>query len=143
MKAVAKTGFVADASVAIAWVVESQSAPQTDELLSIVAEGAPLHVPAIWPYEVSNTLLTLERRTRIDGGQGTRALEILTRLNPTVDGDGPHVAMERTRDLARKYTLTVYDAAYLELALRRRLPLASRDSALVQAAELAKVPNLL
>ena len=143
MKAAAKTGFVADASVAIAWVVESQSGPQTDELLSTVADGAPLHVPAIWPYEVSNTLLTLERRSRIDSGQATRAHEILTRLNPTVDGDGPHIAMERTRELARKYSLTVYDASYLELALRRKLPLASRDSALLNAAKAAKVPNLL
>lgn len=143
MKAVAETAFIADASVAIAWVVQSQSTLHTDELLSSVAAGAALYVPAIWPYEVSNTLLTLERRARLDKTQTVRAMQILNRLNPVIDGDGPHITMDRTRELARKFTLTVYDAAYLELALRRRLPLASRDAALIAAENHSKVHNLL
>ena len=88
-------------------------------------------------------MLTLERRARLDKTQTVRAMQILNRLNSVIDGDGPHITMDRTRELARKFTLTVYDAAYLELALRRRLPLASRDAALIADANHSKVHNLL
>ncbi len=129
-----KDGFVADASVAVSWAVLSQSSGQTDSLLDAIAAGTPFYVPALWLYEAANALLLLSRRKRIGPDQHSRACRMLARLNPVVDEDGHRHALGRTTELAGKHALTVYDAAYLELALRRGLPLATRDVGLIHAA---------
>jgi len=127
-------GFVADSSVAMAWVVRSQSSPQCDELLTGIGEGRPFIVPGLWMMEVANALLMLTRRKRITREHGETARRLLRQLAPEVDGEGPAISLDRVYDLAGQHALSVYDAVYLELSLRRGLPLASRDASLRKAA---------
>ena len=136
-------GFIADSSVGVAWAVDSQASEATDTLLDEVASGTSVVVPTLWPFEVANSLLTLLRRKRILAPERERALAALVRLPLTVDDDGPRLALGRISELAAEYDLSVYDAAYLELAMRRRLPLASRDEALRRAARICRVKLML
>ena len=136
-------GFVADASVGVAWAVHSQSIEATAQLLDEVASGRPFVVPVLWMFEVANGLLALTRRKRIDALQCARARLALNRLTPAVDDEGARFALTRVSELADKYRLSVYDAAYLELAQRRGVPLASRDTELNKAAKLMGVRTLL
>jgi predicted nucleic acid-binding protein len=136
-------GFIADSSVAIAWVVLSQSSIETDQLLDEVKAGTSFVVPVLWMFEVANALLALRRRRRIQGAEYIQGLVDLADSRPLVDDEGPLRALDAISKLADKYELSVYDGVYLELALRRSLPLASRDSALNKAAKRAGVRTLL
>lgn len=90
-------------------------------------------VPAIWPLEVANGLLVGERRGRITRVQGTRLAEcLLAALELEVDDVGD--IFKNILPLAREYGLSVYDASYLELAIRQGLPLATHDGPLAKAA---------
>ena len=91
-------------------------------------------VPALWTFEVVNSLVVLMRRKRLRTELYARARQALSRLNPIIDEEGPRIALTVTADLAVKHGLSVYDATYLELAIRRGLPLASRDRAINAAA---------
>ncbi len=132
-------GFVADSSVGVAWAIHSQASEATDALLEQVAAGTPLVVPSLWPFEVANSLLVLLRRKKILAEERDRALDALARLPFLVDEEGSRLAFEKISELAAEHGLSVYDAAYLELALRRKLPLASRDDALCSAAKECRV----
>ncbi|OGQ78389.1 MAG: hypothetical protein A2289_25005 [Deltaproteobacteria bacterium RIFOXYA12_FULL_58_15] len=138
-----KNGFVADANVGVAWAVYSQASPETDFLLDAVASGEQLFVPSLWPFEVANALTVLVRRKKILQGDRETALQALSSLPLIVDEEGISRAFRETAVLANKTGLTVYDAAYLELAIRRRLPLATTDLELVKIAERHKVHLLL
>jgi predicted nucleic acid-binding protein len=127
-------GFVADASVGVAWVVSSQSSAASAILLDDVADGKPLVVPGLWMFEVANALLVLMRRKKIQPQQAARARGALSRLHPVIDDDGPRLALHRIWELAEEFALSIYDAVYLELAQRKGLPLASRDAGLRSAA---------
>lgn len=134
--------FVVDASVGFAWVYQDQATPETDQLLNAVAAGATVIVPALWYLEMSNVLLIAQRRRRLTPVQRQAALEKLTALQFTVDEEGARHAFGKTSELAEKYGLTIYDATYLELALRRSLPLATRDKSLKTAARQCSVKAL-
>jgi len=136
-------GFIADSSVGVAWAVHSQASAATDELLDRVAAGTPLVVPTLWPFEVANSLLVLLRRKKLLAAERDRAIAALARLPLVVDDDGPRLALGRISELAAEHGLSVYDATYLELAVRRKLPLASRDEALRKAAQGCHVKLLL
>jgi predicted nucleic acid-binding protein len=136
-------GFIADSSVGVAWAVPSQASSAADDLLDAVAAGTPLVVPTLWPLEVANALLVLLRRKRILVPERDRALAALARLPLLVDEESPRLALGRISTLAGEHGLSVYDAAYLELAVRRKLPLASRDQALCRAAQNCRVKLLL
>jgi predicted nucleic acid-binding protein len=136
-------GFIADSSVGVAWAVASQANDATDKLLDEVAAGTPVVVPTLWSFEVANSLLVLLRRKRILAPERDRALGALARLPVVVDDEGPRFALGRISELAGEHGLSVYDATYLELALRRKLPLASRDEALCKAAQGCRVKLLL
>jgi len=138
-----RSGFVADSSVGVAWAVASQSSQATEHWLDEVASGTPLVVPVLWGFEVANALLVLKRRKRIEPEEYAGARRALSGLAPAMDDEGPRGALGKISDLAEKHGLSVYDAACLELALRKRLPLATRDAALNQAARLAGVRTLL
>jgi predicted nucleic acid-binding protein len=112
-------------------------------LLDEVAAGKPFVVPALWMFEVANALLVLMRRKKIHLQQAARARGALSRLHPFIDDEGPRLALHRIWELADGFTLSIYDAVYLELAQRKGLPLASRDAALRRAAEKCAVPLLL
>ena len=115
------------------FISDVELTPQTDHLLNEVAAGATVIVPALWFLEMSNVLLIAQRRHRLTAGQRKAAMEKLTAMQLTVDEEGTRNAFGKTSELAEKYGLTIYDATYLELALRRSLPLASRDEALRNA----------
>jgi len=104
-------------------------------LLRIAEDGAI--VPAIWHLEVGNILLAAERRHILDAGQRTEILHHLAVLPIITDPETAPHAWTRILPLARDYALSLHDAAYLELALRRQLPLASFDASLLRAAEAA------
>jgi predicted nucleic acid-binding protein len=131
--------FVADASVAIAWAHPGQATAATQAMLQSVRDGATVHVPALWPLEVANALLVLTRRHVITNDERRKALRWISVLSFTVDHEMSTIAFERLSDLADKYALSVYDAAYLELAQRLRLPLACKDGPLLKAAVKAGV----
>lgn len=135
--------FVADASVALSWAVASQSSSATDRLLGQVADGCRIFVPSLWPFEVANSLVVLRRRNKILPDDYLTARALITRLRASVDEEGSGVALTRVADLALEYELSVYDAAYLELAIRKQLALASRDGSLNRAAARCGVALLL
>ena len=136
-------GFIADSSVGVAWAVHSQASDASDQLLEEVAAGTPVIVPALWPFEVANSLLVLLRRKKLRAEEREQALAALARLPLVLDEDGPRLALGRISELAAEHGLSVYDATYLELAVRRKLPLASRDQALCKAAQECQVKLLL
>jgi predicted nucleic acid-binding protein len=124
---------VVDASMAIAWLFDDERTPAAHTIMRrVVAEGAL--VPTLWRLEVANVLRNAVRRGRCDEGHAERSLERLGRLSIQSDEDTDRQAWGMTRELSRQENLTLYDAAYLELALRKRLPLASCDAALIAAA---------
>ena len=137
------SGFVADSSIGVAWAVASQSSELTRNLLDEVSSGRPWVIPVLWMFEVANSLLVLVRRRRISPEDYARARHHLVDLRPLLDDEGPRLALGAILELAGTHALSFYDAAYLELASRRGLPLASRDSALNKAAKRAGVRTLL
>jgi len=134
---------VVDSSVAIAWVVRSQSSDAADQLLGEVQSGELFLVPVLWMFEVANALVSLRRRRRVEEHQYQQARIDLNDLRPAVDDEGSRLAFDKTSELAQRYDLSVYDAVYLELAIRRAVPLASRDATLNKAAKRAGVRTLL
>jgi predicted nucleic acid-binding protein len=92
-------------------------------------------VPAIWHVEIANVLALSERRGRITPAGSGEFIALLETLAIVVDEETPSRALGRVLDLARAEQLTAYDAAYLELAIRLGVPLASKDADLCDAAE--------
>ena len=129
-----ESDFVADSSIGVAWVVPAQASERSLELLNWIGTGTRFFVPSLWPFEVSNALLVLVRRKRIDPDRYRLAAKAVRRLSPVIDDESPRHALGTTSDLALRYGLSIYDASYLELAIRHQLPLASLDAALVAAA---------
>jgi predicted nucleic acid-binding protein len=127
------TAFVLDASIALAWCFADEAAPATDALLDRLADEEAV-APALWRLVVANALTMAERRGRLSVAGLTRSVGLLQRLAVAIDPKGSERAFPELLDLARSERLTVYDAAYLELALRLRLPLASKDAKLREAA---------
>jgi predicted nucleic acid-binding protein len=130
--------FVLDASVAACWAFEDVDHPVAALALERVRADEAC-VPSLWWFEVRNTLIVNERRGRLTESDTTAFLRALARLNIAVDRspDEADVLM-----LARRRRLTVYDAAYLELARREGVPLATLDTALAAAARAERAPLL-
>jgi len=128
--------IVVDCSVTIPWFFEEQGGAFADSILSRAGETA-LWVPALWTLEFANVLIAARKRGRLTEEQHGAILDqagrLPWRIDDTVAGMGEITA------LAMRHRLTSYDAAYLELSLRRRLPLATLDGELRQAAKQAKV----
>jgi predicted nucleic acid-binding protein len=125
--------FVLDCSATVPWVFASEATPATDGLLDVLTRGGKAWVPALWHLELGNVLLGAQRRARIDQAGITGFLSALAAYDIEIDGHTMSLAWSQTLALADRFALTVYDAAYLELALRRRLPLATLDNALLAA----------
>ncbi len=134
MKGGATKRFVLDASVTLAWCFPDESTPQTEGILDLLANGAEAMAPPIWPFEVANALLVGERRRRVTVAQATAVLQRIAELPISVDPVRVGRAFEQVLSFARHQQLTEYDAAYLELALRESLPLATFDDRLRRAA---------
>lgn len=130
--------FVLDCSMAVAWFFEDE----TNRYAQAVEDSLPTVtaiVPSLWALEVANALLAGERRKRATEATVTTFLELLAALPITLDDDTAGRAWPVSLHLARSHRLSVYDAAYLELAIRKRLPLATLDDKLAAAAAAAGV----
>ena len=124
------TGFVIDCSVFLAWCLADEDDPAaTDAMHRLTDEGGV--VPQIWWHELRNALLVNERRGRITAQQVADTLTDSAGLGIEIDAEHDEAAV---LGLARQHNLTVYDAAYLEVAFRRGLPLATLDRRLAAAA---------
>jgi predicted nucleic acid-binding protein len=135
--------FVLDASVALAWVADPSMDPYAEQVGREIASGARALVPALWPLEVGNGLLTVERRralTAAETDQGFLDMERFLASHGEIDAAAPD--LRQIGSVARAYQLTTYDAAYLELARREKVPLATLDSRLQAAAAKAGVERL-
>ena len=134
--------LVVDASMALSWMLADEVGPEPSVAGGrVVAEGAI--VPSFWRLEVANALRNAVRRKRCSEIDATRALHWFDNLRIEVDPETDRHAWGETRRLSKRHDLTLYDAAYLELALRRRLPLASRDDALLAAAQARGVETVI
>ena len=133
--------YVLDASVALAWLLPGERTEAVDALADQLGITTPA-VPAIWPLEVANALLTARRRERITDRDVDRMLELLFALPVEVDAPAAGEPLERVLAVARRCVLTTYDAAYIELAQRRGWPLATIDRTLVAACSKESVATL-
>jgi predicted nucleic acid-binding protein len=123
--------FVADNSVVLAWFVNSQSTAYSEKILRRVARE-PVHVPVVWSLEFSNALRQLERRRKLKPDTTAAILDAVDALALQSDPSPP--SQRRLLDIARQYDLSVYDASYLELAIRLSVKLATQDGPLAAAA---------
>ncbi|HEX5234697.1 MAG TPA: type II toxin-antitoxin system VapC family toxin [Silvibacterium sp.] len=128
--------FVLDASVVTSWALSDENEPAATAAL-MRARKDSCAVPALWRFEIRNALLMAERRKRLSGAETNKFLHELAGLHIDEDFSTDETALLR---LARHHNLTVYDAAYLELAWRRSIPLATLDRVLARAARAEKVP---
>ncbi len=127
--------FVIDCSVAIAWVLSDEQHEIADLALSLLESGRG-HVPALWKFEVLNVLLVAERRGRTTPAEVAESLHDLSKLVIEEDHDP---AEEAVLAIARRCKLSAYDASYLELASRKKLPIATLDRSLQKAARTSEV----
>jgi len=134
--------LVLDASMALAWILDDENNDANQAILRIVAADGAV-VPSLWRLEVANVLQHSVRRKRCDQAFADSGLLLLERLQILVDHETDKHAWGETRRLAIEHGLTVYDAAYLELALRRGLPIASCDAEMIQAAKSAGVEVII
>ena len=130
--------FVIDASIALAWCFSDEASPAADLALGRLATEEAL-VPAIWPLEVTNGLRTAGRRGRLDMADLPRIRDLLIALPIRVETMDLATALGEVSDLARSLELTAYDAAYLALAAKRGLALATIDENLKRACRTAGV----
>jgi predicted nucleic acid-binding protein len=119
----------------MAWCFEDEASPETDEIQDWLTADARAHVPTLWHLEIANVLWACERRKRITEADSVRFLAVLEALNIMTDHQTEQHAGQKTLGLARQHGVSVYDAAYLELAMRLGLPLASKDETLRKAAQ--------
>lgn len=133
--------FVLDSSVALAWLLPGERSDAADALAERLGAVTPV-APAIWPLELANALMTARRRERVTDRDVDRMLDVLLSLPVEVDASADHEALTRVMAIARRYGLTSYDAAYVELAQRRGWPLATLDARLAAACNLEGVAVL-
>jgi predicted nucleic acid-binding protein len=139
MKAAATRRLVLDASVTLAWCFPDEKTAYAEAVLDLLANGAEGVAPAIWPFEVANALLAGEKRQRVTVAQVTSLLRRIADLPISLDPAQIDHIFQQVLPLARQMQLSEYDAAYLELAMRQGLPLASLDVRLQRAAKAAGI----
>ena len=135
------SNFVMDNSVSMRWILAStKKADQkyADAVLKTLVDVDAI-VPDLWHLEAANVLLGAEKRKELETADVERFISQLESLPIQVDPATYHQAFSRTLSLARSYKLSSYDAAYLELAVREGLPLATLDGHLLKAAKKAGV----
>jgi predicted nucleic acid-binding protein len=128
------SALVIDSSAALSWCFEDEASPRSDALFEQVRDEGAV-VPGLWHLELANVLLQPEKRGRITTADVTMRLDLIAELPIATDTEATARAWREILALARAQGLTTYDATYLELAIRRGLPLVSKDEALIAAAE--------
>ena len=131
--------FVLDASMTMSWCFADESTPYGRSVLASLLDTYA-EVPALWPFEIANVLAKNEKRLRITEVISNEFLLTLSGLDIRIDRSSPAADGKTLLPFVRRYGLTAYDAAYLELAKRRGLPLASFDKELIAAASLEGIP---
>jgi predicted nucleic acid-binding protein len=126
--------FVVDCSIAMAWLFHDEATPKTAALLDRLANETAL-VPAWWFIEISNVLAIAERKGRITPIQSDAFIADLSKLGIERDDEAPARAFTHLLALCRAHRLTSYDTLYLDLAIRRNLPLATLDADLRRVAK--------
>ncbi len=124
-----KDDFVLDNSVTMSWCFPDEHDSYAQDVLKAMP-GVAAVVPTLWPLEVANILLVGERRGRISQADSATFIGLLEGLPIRIDDETSEHAMKASLSLARAQNLSVYDASYLELALRRGLPIATLDARL-------------
>lgn len=130
--------FVLDCSVAISWCLVDENNDYANRILAMMPD-CQAFVPGIWSLEIANVLLVAERRNRMTTKQSSEAIVLLESLLIQVDTATDAFALTATLVLGRQEGLAAYDAAYLELAVRLGLPLATLDTRLAEAARRCSV----
>jgi predicted nucleic acid-binding protein len=129
--------FVVDASVAAAWSLPDEESGLAERLLLAVGDSGEILVPAIWPFELANVFVMAQRRDRLDEIAIARARAAVEALPIRIVEIERRDVLDAVESLARTSGLTAYDATYLYLAIRERLPLATLDDRLRAAASAA------
>lgn len=130
--------FVLDCSVTMAWCFEDEKNDFSDKLLKSLNSSKAI-VPAVWSLEVQNVLYVAERKKRISREQSTIFINFLNELPIEIDLTLSDFINKKILEISRKYSISAYDAAYLELALRKDIPFASLDKMLNDASKKAGV----
>jgi predicted nucleic acid-binding protein len=131
------TEFVLDNSVTMRWCFENTSNVHAESVLQRLASGGGAVAPVLWRYEVGAVLAKAERSGAVTPGKAAEFLAALGSFDIAIDQDGTDRVLTEVYRLAIAYHLTGYDAVYLELALRKNLPLATLDEALARACRAA------
>ncbi|MBV8803256.1 MAG: type II toxin-antitoxin system VapC family toxin [Gammaproteobacteria bacterium] len=134
--------FVLDASIALSWCFSDEATQETTLLLERLSQESAF-VPELWTLEVGNILISAERRQRITYAKITEFITLLQQINIKIDNETSMRGFREILPLAHSENLTTYDAAYLELAMRLGLPLATKDKQLAKAAKKIGVLLLL
>jgi predicted nucleic acid-binding protein len=130
--------IVVDTSIVISWFFKDQLNPFADKVLDWLAD-ATAYVPSVWPLEVVNVLLAAERGKLIGKADSIHFLNLLSQLPILIQHESPERMMKDILSLARDHNLSSYDASYLDLAIKKGLPLATLDKKLQEAAKSVKI----
>ncbi len=133
--------FVVDNSVVMTWCFNDETNKYSDAILDSMNTSTAF-VPSIWPLEVGNVLLVAERRKRLSEADSTRFIALIAELPIVIEQEQPERMMRDILALARKHKISTYDASYLDLAMRKGLPIASLDKNLRKAARRSRVAIL-
>jgi predicted nucleic acid-binding protein len=131
--------FVIDNSVVMAWCFEDEVNRYAEVILDQL-EISTAFVPSIWALEVGNVLLVAERKKRLSQADSARFIALLRDLPIIIEQEPSEVMFGEILALARDYHLSTYDASYLDLAMRKGLPIATLDKGLIAAAKGSHVP---
>ncbi|MBW1932907.1 MAG: type II toxin-antitoxin system VapC family toxin [Deltaproteobacteria bacterium] len=139
-----KRDFVVDNSVVMAWCFQDEASQYADAILGSLEVSRAI-VPSIWPLEVENVLLVAELRNRLSEADSARFIALLTELPITIEQESPERMMSERMmreilALAREHQISSYDASYLDLAMRKGVPIATLDNGLIKASERSQVP---
>lgn len=134
--------FTLDCSLTMAWYFEDERSPYADAVAQELKTRQAI-APSIWPLEVANVLVVGERRQRSTEAQAAAFLAKLKQLPIRIDDETASRAWGETLQLARTHRLSAYDAAYLELAMRRGIPIATLDDGIKKTANAVGVPLLV
>jgi predicted nucleic acid-binding protein len=126
--------FVLDASMAMSWCFADESTSRSGIVLDALVDSHA-EVPPLWPFEIANVLAVNEKKRRITESASFEFLQTLSRLDIRIDRSQPAINGNALLPLVRRHGLTAYDAAYLELAKRKGLALATFDKELIAAAK--------
>jgi predicted nucleic acid-binding protein len=132
------SSFVIDASVIVSWYSPDEQNDYAKEVLFCLRKEQAV-TPCLCFFEVNNVLRMLEKKEKLSGLQVDKALAALDKLRIVRDGAPTGFQIPLVLRLSREYGLTIYDACYLELAVRLNFPIASLDNDLIKAAKAAEI----